>query len=64
MTDSDLPRRIFTILQQGNASEAERLSREVLVRSPDDQAMLFLRAMSLQRQERHDEAAIDYARLT
>jgi tetratricopeptide (TPR) repeat protein len=64
MTDSDLPRRIFTILQQGNAGEAERLARDALARSPDDQAMLFLRAMSLQQQERHDEAAIDYARLT
>jgi tetratricopeptide (TPR) repeat protein len=64
MTDPELPRRIFSILQQGNAGEAERLAREQLAHAPDDAAMLFLHAISLQRQERHAEAVPGYARLT
>jgi tetratricopeptide (TPR) repeat protein len=64
MTEAPALNDIVNVLQQGNAAIAEALCRERLLRFPDDESLLLLSSLSLQRLERHDEAVQGYARLT
>jgi tetratricopeptide (TPR) repeat protein len=62
--ESNVIREIFALLQQGSPDAAERACREQLARSVDDEGLLLLLSLSLQRQERYEEAVDGYARLT
>lgn len=64
MVDSNVLREIFAVLQQGRADAAESACREQLARLPDDEGLLLLLSISLQRQDRYEEAVNGYARLT
>src|SRR5438270_4922031 len=54
---------IASALQRGAPAEAERLIRFCLERQPNDENYEFLLALSLQQQQRHDEALPHYAQL-
>ena len=56
--------RIFAVLQSGEPQAAERMAREALEPQPDDPALLFLLAVSLQTQGRLPDALESYRRLT
>jgi tetratricopeptide (TPR) repeat protein len=62
--ESSVIRQIFALLQQGSSDVAERACRVELAQSPDDEGLLLLLSLSLQRQERYEEAIAGYARLT
>ena len=64
MADSNVLREIFATLQQGRPDAAERACREQLALSPDNEGLLLLLSLSLQRQDRYEEAVHGYARLT
>lgn len=55
---------IVSALQQGNAAVAEQLSRAWLVRDANTEDGMVLLALSLQQQERNDEAAQAWRELT
>jgi tetratricopeptide (TPR) repeat protein len=64
MTEAPPYRDIVNVLQQGDTVAAERLCHDWLLRFPDDEGLLILSSLSLQRQERYAEAVQGYARLT
>jgi tetratricopeptide (TPR) repeat protein len=64
MTETPSLNDIVNVLQQGNAAMAGELCREQLLRFPDDESLLLLSSLSLQRQERYGEALQGYERLT
>ncbi|HVT31097.1 MAG TPA: sulfotransferase [Rhodanobacteraceae bacterium] len=64
MTEAPALNDIVNVLQQGNTAVAEQLCRERLLRFPDDEGLLILSSLCLQRQERYAEAVRGYARLT
>jgi tetratricopeptide (TPR) repeat protein len=64
MTEAPALNDIVNLLQQGDSVLAEKLCRERLERFPDDESLLLLSSLSLQRQERYAEAVQGYARLT
>lgn len=55
---------IVNAINSGNLPEAERLCRAHLQRQPDDENLLVLLTVSLQLQQRFDEAAATCLRLT
>src|SRR5579862_1302793 len=64
MTEPRVFQEILGILQNGSPALAERICREHLAESPDEQGLLLLLSLSLQRQERYAEAVSGYERLT
>ena len=55
--------KIFAAFQDGQLAEAEKLSRAQLERGQKDEELLFLLALSLQRQQKFQEALPVYAEL-
>ncbi|MBN8894913.1 MAG: sulfotransferase [Rhodanobacter sp.] len=55
--------KIFAAFQDGQLAEAEKLSRAQLERGQEDEELLFLLALSLQRQQKFQEALPVYAEL-
>jgi len=55
--------KIFAAFQDGQLAEAEKLSRAQLEREQEDEELLFLLALSLQRQQKFQEALPVYAEL-
>lgn len=64
MTEQNPIREIVAALQSGNPAQAERMCRLHLTRDPTNESLLLLLALTLQRQDRNDEAIEYYAALT